>query len=361
MVCWGGREPAEPTATPSITAQPASEGTCSSGEVILNPQRLPGLLADCNVLLPLRDTIAGDNWLNWSTELPIGYWTAVTVAGFPRRVTRVSYSSLRGVQEILKGTIPGELSGLTKLETLFLSDNELTGEIPPELGNLANLEEMSLSSNQLTGEIPPELGNLTNLKKLSLSDNQLSGEIPPELGSLTSLRELILSGNQLTGDIPPELGNLKNLRWLDLRNNGLTGEIPPELRALKGLRALYLSGNQLTECIPATLLPPYYFCFALGDTIHNFPVEEVSEGILRDGARIENIRGRVSISMPKGGTLEYRDIYGCGSKEGCRIEDGRVVQGSITVSRTCSSGVAVPRMREDIIADSLVKSLCRSN
>ena len=137
------------------------------------------------------------------------------------------------------GEIPGELGGLTNLEDLNLSGNQLTGEIPGELGGLTNLEPVDrniLSGNQLTGEI-------------GLSGNQLTGSIPGELGGLTNLEDLNLSGNELTGEIPGELGGLTNLQTLNLYGNQLTGEIPGELGGLANLQTLWLSGNQLTGCI----------------------------------------------------------------------------------------------------------------
>ena len=61
------------------------------------------------------------------------------------------------------------------------------------------LESLGLSENQLSGKIPAELGNLTGLIWLYLQHNQLSGEIPSELGNLTKLNDVRLSHNPLTG------------------------------------------------------------------------------------------------------------------------------------------------------------------
>ena len=99
--------------------------------------------------------------------------------------------------------------------------------------------------------IPPELSNLTNLWGLNLSENQLSGLIPSELAELTDLRSLVLSENRLSGTIPPELGNLTNLFWLDLEDNHLIGTVPPQLGKLTNLEVWYLSGNRLDGCLPS--------------------------------------------------------------------------------------------------------------
>ena len=199
--------------------------TCSGGIVVPYPGIESGLVSDCEVLLGLRDTLAGSATLNWSVDSPIADWEGVNLAGSPLRVTRLALERLG-----LTGVVPPELGELTGLKELLLGRNGLTGEIPPELGDLVNLGKLDLSDNQLSGEIPSELGSLANLQRLYLSLNELSGEIPSELGSLANLRRLYLSRNQLSGEIPMELGSLSNLQRLLLSDNQLSGCIPEGLR-----------------------------------------------------------------------------------------------------------------------------------
>lgn len=161
-------------------------GACSNGIAVPEPERNPGLVSDCAVLLKARDILAGNHGiLNWSADQPMGAWTGLTVAGTPERV-----QALELERDGLTGEIPPELGQLASLRVLWLPSNELTGRIPPELGQLSNLEELRLNRNELTGNIPAELGQLGNLKDLWLYENQLSGEIPPELGMLSSLESL---------------------------------------------------------------------------------------------------------------------------------------------------------------------------
>ena len=196
---------------------------CSEGLVVPKPEKNPGLVQDCEVLLSIRDTLAGEDVvLDWNADIPISEWGGVYVRGDEARV--------RGLRlEGLNGTIPPELGNLAKLERLYLAGSRLTGSIPPELGNLTNLTELRLRHNQLTGGIPPELGNLTNLTELRLEHNLLTGNIPTELGNLTNLVSLGLEHNRLTGKIPSELGRLVKLQSLAIGWNNLTGCIPKEL------------------------------------------------------------------------------------------------------------------------------------
>lgn len=260
-----------PTSVPTATAPTATISPCAKGIAVPAPQDNPGLVADCTVLLQVRDTLAGNARLNWHADRPIADWDGITIGGAPHRVVILVLSehqltgtippqlgsldlvilSLRDNQ--LTGPIPPELGQLTNLLNLYIYNNQLTGAIPPELGQLTNLWSLEIHNNQLSGPIPPQLGSLTNLLWLFLDDNQLSGPIPPELGSLSNLHRLFLDNNQLSGTIPPELGDLTDLHGLHLGNNLLTGTIPPEIGALANLRELFLGANQLTGSIPPEL------------------------------------------------------------------------------------------------------------
>ena len=142
----------------------------------------PGLVEDCRTLLTIRNALAGDSFLNWSAEVPIGEWEGVSVAGEPLRVVELAFSSVRRADDHkLKGVIPPELGNLSELRALDLGIKKLTGSIPPELGNLSKLQWLILQHNLLSGSIPPELGNLSNLRWLSIQGNNLSGCVPRAL------------------------------------------------------------------------------------------------------------------------------------------------------------------------------------
>ena len=255
---WGADSPA------IAQSDCVSQGAVPSNETALD--------ADCEILLSVRDTLAGSDTLDWAADTSIERWEGISVGGVPRRVVSirliarglngtlpVELGDLASLMELdlgenqLTGTVPSELGQLSGLTQLWLNSNELTGAIPAQLGNLPNLEILAISSNQLTGIIPEELGNLSNLKVLWLHANDLTSTIPARLGNLSSLEHLALSSNHLMGPIPSELGNLSNLRRLRLGNNEMTREIPAELGNLSNLEELFLSFNSLTGTIPSEL------------------------------------------------------------------------------------------------------------
>lgn len=232
-----------------------------------------GLLSDSETLLEVKDRLAGNADLNWSSDIPITSWDGVTVEGNPKRVTRLILreSGVRGSippelgrlselthldlrRNLLNGEIPKELGQLSMLVVLDLHGNRLEGPIPSELGRLSDLKILNAHSNRLTGHLPMELSWISSLEELYLHNNRLSGTIPCELGQLGFLDNLWLSNNRLSGEVPAELGFLTGLTHLSLYGNLLTGTIPSELGALgSSLQRLRLSGNMLTGCIPAEL------------------------------------------------------------------------------------------------------------
>ncbi len=270
-----------------------------------SPRISPGLLADCALLLAVRDELAGGAALGWDRHLSIVRWRGVTLGGREGRVIALELPRMG-----LNGRIPAELGSLVRLRTLVLDGNWLTGAIPPELGNLADLQMLALTANNLTGPVPAELGKLKNLRELWLNDNRLTGPMPPNSGPVGARRpfcpavspdnpglladcallllvrdtlagdaklnwsahlplaewqgvtvggplervtKLALTGLNLNGRIPPALGRLSHLVSLHLDQNRLSGFVPPELGKLANLKHLELSFNHLTGPIPPEL------------------------------------------------------------------------------------------------------------
>ncbi|KAL4338419.1 hypothetical protein AHAS_Ahas12G0208300 [Arachis hypogaea] len=136
----------------------------------------------------------------------------------------------------LKGTIPSEISTLTKLMYLDLSSNYLEGPIPVEFENLFHLKALDLSNNNISGVIPSGIGQLSRLSTLDISNNSLKGPIP--FGILNHCSYVQLSNNLLSGHIPSQIGNLS---YLDLSNNSLSGSIPEGLHSVPYLNISYNS------------------------------------------------------------------------------------------------------------------------
>ena len=242
-------------ANPTFRNQPVSARECSAGTVVPNPRRNDGLVADCSILLNVRNSLAGDGVLYWTPDTSIFDWPGVVVEGNPPRV--VAIESVTGSK--LTGSIPPELGNLAELRILDLSGNDLSGPIPPGLGKLNKLERLDLrdggSLRDISGAIPPELGQLTNLNYLDLSGTNLNSSIPPELGNLSNLEELHLVRMPLQGQIPPELWNLTNLRKLviEARDGELYGTVPPEVGRLVDLDTLIITGAMLSGPLPSEI------------------------------------------------------------------------------------------------------------
>ena len=150
----------EPTATPPLTATPMPtaiptlDAQCYNGVAVPDPEDNPSLVSDCAALLDARGALAGSSSLDWNTDVSITSWEGIVVGGSPRRVRELSIESSE-----LTGEIPAELSQLTGLTLLRLSNNQLTGEIPPELARLTSLNFLILRGNKLTARYRQSLVN----------------------------------------------------------------------------------------------------------------------------------------------------------------------------------------------------------
>jgi hypothetical protein len=127
-----------------------------------------------------------------------------------------------------------------------LQDEGLTGQIPLDEGlwtSLDTLKNFNVAGNRLTGFIPPQMSVLSNLEYLSMSDNELESVLPGSWQSLSGMKGLDVSGNKLYGDLPDEWSTLSNLQALDLSRNDLSGTIPASWASLPALQAASLADN----------------------------------------------------------------------------------------------------------------------
>ena len=126
----------------------AGKAACREGDVVPNPASNPGLVADCETLMAMRDTLAGPTILNWGAGTPLAQWAGVQVSGEPPRVTGLKFRSRQGVHshESLRliGRIPPETSDLDQLQTLDLSGHTFFDDVPRDLERLAHLRELDL-------------------------------------------------------------------------------------------------------------------------------------------------------------------------------------------------------------------------
>ncbi|MCY3773565.1 MAG: Ig-like domain-containing protein [Gemmatimonadetes bacterium] len=234
---------------------------------------------ESSALATLYNATNGHNWndhSNWLSDRPLRTWYGVTTdaAG---RVTRIDLANNN-----LSGSVPAELAGLSKLNSLDLSSNGfLRGPLPRELINL-ELQELQLADTRLC--TPPDTEfqewlrtiparrvsscddfDLNTFRALFALFNSANG---PEWTDRTNwnsdaplgewygittnangrITELNLAGNNLSGSIPLELAELTDLERVDFSDNeGLTGPLPREWTKL-GLEYLWMEGTQM--CAP---------------------------------------------------------------------------------------------------------------
>jgi len=166
-----------------------------------------------------------------------------------------------------------DLSAMTQLGYLGLSNNRFQGPLPEWFGSLSNLQQIYLNGNQFTS-LPSSFSNLSKLMYVYLYDNQLTGNFP-DVSRMTNLNTLHISNNKFNGTLPPSFSSL-NLSFFDAGNNQLSGEFPA-ISNWTNLTSLNLSGNQFSGAFPsATGLNALTFLGATTNQFTSFPTSLLS-------------------------------------------------------------------------------------
>ncbi|OWM73324.1 hypothetical protein CDL15_Pgr001438 [Punica granatum] len=172
----------------------------------------------------------------------------------PPEFSRLRYlKTLDLSRNCLTGSIPSKWATM-RLEELSFMGNRLSGRFPRALTNITSLRNFILSSNMFTGELPIQLSKLTNLADMRISDLRgTESEFPP-LSNMKHMKALILRNCLIHGKIPKYIGYMEKLKNLDLSFNKLTGEIPTSFSGLTKVDFMYLTGNNLMGTIPRWVL-----------------------------------------------------------------------------------------------------------
>ena len=144
-------------------------------------------------------------------------------------------------------------NGLSHLEHLDLSHNEITTIGNLDFFPLSAIETIDLSHNRIVEVSATTFAHdhLGGLRRLYLANNRLG--IPPDLShpSMSGLRFLSLFGNELTVIKPEDFTGLSGLEYLSLSRNELT-ELPDHVFSeMPNLRRLWLRSNKIGRIAPA--------------------------------------------------------------------------------------------------------------
>ncbi|XP_042025436.1 probable leucine-rich repeat receptor-like serine/threonine-protein kinase At3g14840 [Salvia splendens] len=146
------------------------------------------------------------------------------------------------------GELSPNLAKITTLEEFRISGNNFTGSIPNFILKWGNITRMEIQGSGLSGPIPSNLTSLTKLTDLRISDLNGNQSDFPNLAISTSWKKVILRKCNIVGELPPFIARLAFNECLDLSFNKLTGQIPRNLGGQKG--DIYLTGNFLNGTVP---------------------------------------------------------------------------------------------------------------
>lgn len=242
-------------------------------EIISLPSNLPSLsnLKELNIRNVNLSIFTDFENLISLEKLTLSNTLWVRIPSVPNQWSKLKTLDLSALELRGSGDIPDFFDDMDSLETVYISEMEVTTNTQKHIAKATSLKELTLSFCDL-GTIPDEIGNLVHLNKLIITTNQniLNAPItlPLSVGNLSNLKSIFVSTNtdqfpvalfglkntietiaiqDEIGVVPPEIGDFTALKTLKLNNCGLTN-LPSEIQNLAStLEKLHLAGNSFDE------------------------------------------------------------------------------------------------------------------
>ncbi|KAH9779617.1 Receptor-like protein 6 [Citrus sinensis] len=207
---------------------------------------------------------------------------------------------------------PFSLINLSSTMTdLDLNRASIQGNFPDEIFRLPNLQALNLQgNNQLTGYLPNSNWS-SPLRKLHLSSTNFAGKIPDSIGNLLFLEIVHIGGCNFTGSIPSSIGNLTRATEILFASNYLTGHLPHHVSGLSYLTTLDLSGNSLQGRVPSWLFTlPSLVSIDLSNNMLNGPINPFQSPNSLQEVRLQKneIHGTIPNSIFQLVNLTYLDL-----------------------------------------------------
>ncbi|XP_063540461.1 toll-like receptor 3 [Cydia strobilella] len=138
--------------------------------------------------------------------------------------------------------------GLIQLQTLHVSDNELTN-IGSVFARLTNIKELFLDHNFLTNIEKSNFNTMSVLEKLNLSWNSLNGFEDETFDPMVALRKLDLSSNKINTITKSLFQHNSNLQSLDISLNVIS-KIEPGAFEGKHVQDFKIDDNPISGYLP---------------------------------------------------------------------------------------------------------------
>ncbi|CAI8587050.1 unnamed protein product [Vicia faba] len=181
-------------------------------------------------------------------------WKETTLKRLMQNATNLKELFLDGtnMHSVRPNSIDFLFNHSSSLSTLNLGNTGLRRNFKKRILCLPSIQELYLSGNDFRGQLP-EFSCNTFLRILDLSECQLQGPISLSFSNLTHLNSLTLTGNNLNGELPTSLSNFQHLIHLDLSFNLLSGQIPDVFGRMNKLHKLRIRSNNLKGQLPSSL------------------------------------------------------------------------------------------------------------